>query len=295
MKQLTILIGILLASAVPARADSLDSFWDAISLTISHPRLAGVTVPITLQAAKGEGRLTKLAVTIGTQSIPVPDDELRDVQGPNWRSMKFDYLGDVKSQAFFVSVEALQRPQPPTSSQAPHVIPSTRNTQETWEVIYFHFAGARYSRKERWKTIPPSVVGDSFEPTRGIEYEISWPHLYRRWVQAASYKTNWAMGVANEFVYRTTLGERYNLPATWGGPAVDSFGRDREGVFQRDREGVFQVGFPGKEGHGDLVVEVRLRATPGGDLAWIPAKDVRQPEKSTPPWPEPSFRFPPAK
>ena len=259
VRQTTFIIALLMSSAVPARAQ-IQPFWDSITLTASH-----FARPVTIHVARGAGRLTSLVATTGTQSASVPEDELKDTPAPDLGSVQFSYV-DRECRTFFVSVEMLRVPQPPSPSQIPYATPLTTETQGLWEIVYFYFNDAQYSRKERWHEISVNVTRLLVEPKPGNEYLITGPYTYREG-PAKDPATGQAWCTANEFVRRTALGERYVLPATGAGSRPDPLGGFRDGVFH--------VKFRGKQGQGDLLVEVHLRSTPACDSVRILAQNTQ--------------------
>lgn len=235
MNHTALILGLLMISAIPARAE-IQPFWDSITVTTSRPGQS-----ITIHAARGEGRLTNLVVTVGAQSASVPHDELKDVLAPDLGSIRFVYrekaiLVDAEKelQRFYVSMECVE--------------PDSRLTGKLPETVIFHFVGTKYSQKERWREIPPSV-SRHFKPEPETKYAVVGTWLFPRHngqtasSEPAEGKMYHAWSVANEFVYRTALADEYVLPAH----TTDALG-----------DGVYHVAFAGKHGGGDLLVEVEV-------------------------------------
>ena len=90
----------------------------------------------------------------------------------------------------------------------------------------------------------PAKVDHSFRPDPRFEYVLARGTLFRTFQPGpASGENGRAWNLANEFVYRTSLVEQYDLPAQWSGAF---------------RAGIYTVGFKGKDGQGEIAVEVDL-------------------------------------
>lgn len=99
----------------------------------------------------------------------------------------------------------------------------------------------------------PATLQRRFRPALGIEYVIAGPSLYRTQPVAADVGTEQAWSVARELIYRTALNDEYDiLPGS--------------GIF-RLANGVYRARFHGKQGQGDLFIEVRKQSD--GDFVKI--------------------------
>jgi len=78
MKQTILAFVLLLSIGAYAQGENCPG-WDSITVTTSE---AGQL--ITIQAARGEGRLTNLVVQVGTNSICVPSSALKDTPDPQF-------------------------------------------------------------------------------------------------------------------------------------------------------------------------------------------------------------------
>ena len=83
MKQTIAIIALMWIVALSARAENIP-LWDSIVVTTGD---AGQLV--TIHAIRGEGRLTNLVVTVGTNSLCVPQAELKDTPDPQLDTLRF--------------------------------------------------------------------------------------------------------------------------------------------------------------------------------------------------------------
>ena len=121
------ILAIVLIAVIQVRAENIPE-WDSITVTTSEPGQV-----VVIQAARGQGRLTNLVVTVGTNSIRVPAPALEDVADPQLDSVHFGYWSKDLKQ-FYVSVRCGR-----LSS-----FPGGREPQD----VVFHFADGMFFRKE---------------------------------------------------------------------------------------------------------------------------------------------------
>jgi hypothetical protein len=249
--------------------------WNSASFS-ANTSLSGQPASVRLDWA--HMRLKYLAVTLGDTTMAVPEDQLRDVERPDLKTLRVtagttSNPGDcVVSFEARVLAPALQQPQ--AFNPMPAVAPGV--TTRLPEILSYVFANGRYVRRERRPCIP-AALHSWFRPEPGVEYAVTgdrmWPgnpHLVKNGGVESS------MRVAAEFVYRTGLSTAYDLPPVGGGEFRGEMkyvqrlddGPPRNEVFwvpAHTAEGaprgeLYRITIRSRDGSPDLVIEVCLRS-----------------------------------
>lgn len=144
MKRIILAFVLLVVMAVRTQGE-INPYWDSIVVTTSD---AGQL--ITIHATRGDGRLTNLVVNVGTNSLCVPQSELKDTPDPQLHSLRFGYWNKDLKQ-FYVALTCGRLNSFPHGKQPQDVV--------------FYFGNGAFLRKEMSPT--PRRKDNLTEPSPG--------------------------------------------------------------------------------------------------------------------------------